>query len=80
MRLAINVELSGIPFETSVDDNGSVTAYNDELQVVAAGDSPREAASNFQAAVAELIDYCLTTGAPLPDLLRPLLRTAVRQA
>lgn len=78
MRLDINLDLSDIPFETTVDDDGAVTAYNDDLQVVATGDTGDEAAGNFQTAVAELIDYCLTTGAPLPDLLRPRLKTAVR--
>jgi predicted RNase H-like HicB family nuclease len=78
MRLDINLDLSDIPFDTSVAEDGSVTTYNDELQVVATGDSGDEAAGNFQTAVAELIDFCLTSGAPLPDLLRSRLKTAVR--
>jgi hypothetical protein len=74
----IHIDVGAIPVVLESDaDSGEVTAFNDALNVMAVGTTAEDARSRFHAALVEKVTWDLARGRPLPDLLRPHVRTPV---
>ncbi len=67
----LDLDVVGIPVEFEYDRaSGEVTAYNDELRVMAIGRTPPEAEASFRSAVVALLVEAIATGSPVPASLR----------
>jgi hypothetical protein len=71
MDLHIDVDLQAIPREFERDEEtGEVTAYNDDLRVMAVGADKAEASARFEQSVAALAQHEIAQGRKLPDVIQ----------
>lgn len=70
-QISVLFDLSDIPVEYTYDaDSGEVTAFNDDLRILAVGTNPREAEERFLEALARWLQTEIRAGKPLPDPIR----------
>lgn len=68
--MGVEINLSAVPVDFEVDEEtGEVTAYNDELRVMAVGSTRADAESRFRSALERLLYYELTHERPLPPAI-----------
>ena len=66
--MTLNRDLNGCRCRIEHDtDTGQYFAINDELHVIAEGDTQAEAEARFCDAFVELVEYCRESGLPLPN-------------
>lgn len=71
MTLQIRVDAHDVPHAFEQDpESGQFTAYNDDLRVMAIGQTREEAEARFVEAVEDLVTQELSAGRPLPEPLR----------
>lgn len=71
MDLHIDVDLDAIPRDYERDeDTGEVTAFNDDLRVMAVGVTDAEADAKFNEAVQALAQHEIASGRRLPDVIQ----------
>lgn len=71
MQLHIDVDLDAIPFQIEVDpETGQVTAFNDDIRVMAIGRDEEEAHDRFKIAVVALAEAEIAAGRPLPGVIQ----------
>jgi len=67
----LTIDLREVPVEFEYDaESGDVTAFNDDLRVMAVGATPAEAESRFHEALVYWFVEELRTGNVLPGLIR----------
>ena len=72
--LELRLALRNVPYEYAYDtDSGEVTAFNDELRIMAIGSTPDEAEARFQIALVHWLIAELRAGNALPVFLREAL-------
>jgi predicted RNase H-like HicB family nuclease len=65
------IDLQDVPYEYAYDlDSGDVTAFNDDLRVMAVGSSVAEAEENFRVALRHWLLAELLGGRALPERIR----------
>jgi hypothetical protein len=67
---SVRVDFRDVPFELERSPEGGYIAFNDDLQIVAHGETEAGAEASFKASVRELIRYCAQEKLPLPGLLQ----------
>lgn len=68
--LEIRIRYEDIPIYYEVDGSGEVTAYNDDLRIMAVGPDTPTATANFRDALTFQVAEDLAHGRPLPMQLR----------
>jgi hypothetical protein len=70
-QLSVQLDLTDIPVEYEYDrDSGEVSAFNDDLRILAIGSTPREAEQRFLEALARWLQTEFRSGKGLPDPIR----------
>lgn len=70
-RLSVRLDLADIPVEYEYDrDSGEVSAFNDDLRILAVGSTPQEAEQRFLEALARWLQTEFRSGKGLPDPIR----------
>lgn len=70
-RLSVRLDLSDIPVEYEYDhESGEVSAFNDDLRILAIGSTPREAEVKFLEALARWLQTEFRSGKGLPEPIR----------
>lgn len=70
-RLSVRLDLADIPVEYEYDRNsGEVSAFNDDLRILAVGSTPQEAEQRFLEALARWLQTEFRSGKGLPDQIR----------
>jgi len=68
--MGVEINLSAVPVDFEIDEeSGEVTAFNDELRVMAVGSTRDEAESRFRIALERLLYYEFTHERPLPPAI-----------
>ena len=68
--MGVEIDLSAVPLDFESDEEtGEVTAYNDELRIMAVGSTRAEAESRFRSALERLLYYEFTHKRPLPPAI-----------
>ena len=70
-QISVLFDLSDIPVAYDYDrESGEVTAYNDDLRILAVGSTPGEAEERFVVALTRWLQTEIRAGKPLPDPIR----------
>jgi predicted RNase H-like HicB family nuclease len=70
-RLSVRLDLADIPVEFEYDrDSGEVSAFNDDLRILAVGSTPQEAEQRFLEALTRWLQTEFRSGKGLPDPIR----------
>lgn len=73
----IHIDHEKVPVSYETDPSGEITAYNDDLGVMAVGPDRPTAAARFREALAYQLAVDLSEGRPLPSSLRSHVKTLV---
>lgn len=68
MGVEINLDAVPVDFETD-EDSGEVTAFNDEVRVMAVGSTRAEAERKFREALASMLFHEFTHERPIPPAI-----------
>lgn len=70
-QFSVQLDLTDIPVEYAYDrESGEVSAFNDDLRILAIGSTPREAEQRFLEALARWLQTEFRSGKGLPDPIR----------
>lgn len=70
-QFSVQLDLTDIPVEYEYDQvSGEVTAFNDDLRILAVGSTPAEAEHRFLEALARWLQTEFRSGKGLPDTIR----------
>lgn len=70
-QFSVQLDLTDIPVEYEYDrDSGEVSAFNDDLRILAIGSTPREAEQRFLEALARWLQTEFRSGKGLPETIR----------
>jgi hypothetical protein len=71
MNLHIEVDVAAIPRRYETDgDTGEVTAFNDDLRIMAVGQDAAEADVHFNSAVVSMAEHEIARGRGLPEIIQ----------